>query len=156
MTNETPDQLSEAELHFVFDKFPCPEGSVFIECENEHGQSVNSGLWRERPDGYVELVLALARPLPEGGERDATILPPGLDLPAPQAAKDSLARGVAMLFPEAVANARLIAAAPELLAALKEAVEDLEQTLRWSEGWECSEDDLLGNARAAIAKATTP
>jgi hypothetical protein len=51
-------------------------------------------------------------------------------------------------------DAHLIAAAPELLAALKETVESLEQTLRWrGEGWECSEDDLLGNARAAIAKA---
>jgi hypothetical protein len=58
--------------------------------------------------------------------------------------------------PEAVceANANLIAAAPEMYEALKEAIENLEQTLRWrGEGWECSEDDLLGNARAALAKA---
>jgi len=52
------------------------------------------------------------------------------------------------------ANASLISAAPDLLEALKEAVEDLEATLRWrGEGWECTEDELLGNARAAIAKA---
>lgn len=50
-------------------------------------------------------------------------------------------------------DAHLIAAAPDLLGALKEAVEDLEVTLRWSYGWECSEDELLGPARAAIAKA---
>ena len=53
-----------------------------------------------------------------------------------------------------VANAALIVSAPELLEALEAAVADLEQTLRWrGEGWECSEDELLGKARAAIAKA---
>jgi len=52
------------------------------------------------------------------------------------------------------ANARLISAAPDMLEALEAAVADLEQTLRWrGEGWECSEDKLLGKARAAIAKA---
>lgn len=54
---------------------------------------------------------------------------------------------------EQEANAHLIASAPELLEALREAVEDLEQTLRWPYGWECSEEDLLGKARAVIAKA---
>ncbi|HEY9453453.1 MAG TPA: hypothetical protein VIR82_12320 [Bradyrhizobium sp.] len=52
------------------------------------------------------------------------------------------------------ADARLIAAAPDLLEALKEAESLLEQTLRWrGEGWECSEAELLGGIRAAIAKA---
>lgn len=52
------------------------------------------------------------------------------------------------------ANAALISAAPDMLEALEAAVADLEQTLRWrGEGWECSEDKLLGKARAAIAKA---
>ena len=51
-------------------------------------------------------------------------------------------------------DARLIAAAPDLLMCLKECVENLETTLRWPEGWECSDDELLGDARAAIRKAT--
>lgn len=41
-----------------------------------------------------------------------------------------------------------------LLEALKEAEELLERTLRWSEGWECSEEELLGGIRAAIRQAT--
>lgn len=48
-----------------------------------------------------------------------------------------------------------MAAAGDLLEALKEAVDDLEVTLHWrGEGWECSAEQLLGKARAAIAKAT--
>jgi hypothetical protein len=47
------------------------------------------------------------------------------------------------------ANARLIAAAPELLAALVEAV-DLIETISPMEG------DTLSRARAAIAKAVAP
>lgn len=42
----------------------------------------------------------------------------------------------------------------DLLEALKDTVASLEQTLTWREGWECSEEMLLGDARAAIAKAT--
>ena len=48
----------------------------------------------------------------------------------------------------AEADARLIAAAPELLAALQ-------QTVAWMEG-ERTAIDALANARAIIAKATTP
>jgi len=55
---------------------------------------------------------------------------------------------------EGYKKARLIAAAPELLEALQEAVEDLLTSLRFPEGWECSEDELVGKARAAIARAT--
>lgn len=53
------------------------------------------------------------------------------------------------------ANARLIAAAPELLAALKEAVDLIVQVTqsRWSE-WEATEAETVGDFRAAIAKAT--
>ena len=47
---------------------------------------------------------------------------------------------------ESMANARLIAAAPELLAAL-------ECALEWLEQWD-AENDLVPAARAAIAKAT--
>ncbi|MDD2222820.1 MAG: hypothetical protein PHF42_05200 [Pseudomonas sp.] len=46
------------------------------------------------------------------------------------------------------ANVSLIAAAPELLAALQ-------QTVAWMEG-ERTAIDALANARAIIAKATTP
>lgn len=42
-----------------------------------------------------------------------------------------------------------------LLAALKGAVADLEQTLTWYGGWECSEEELLGEYRAAILQAET-
>jgi len=66
--------------------------------------------------------------------------------------------GMADLGGDEIANARLIAAEPDLLAALKEAVADLETSLKFrgGDGWECTEDELLGNARAAIAKATQP
>lgn len=43
--------------HLVFDKFPSPEGSRFIELEDSTGHSISAGEWRERKDGYVELVL---------------------------------------------------------------------------------------------------
>jgi hypothetical protein len=52
---------------------------------------------------------------------------------------------------EAKANARLIAAAPELLASLRHAVEACEQ--EWIGD---SEPAWMIAARAAIAKATTP
>ncbi len=57
--------------------------------------------------------------------------------------------------PEEVdANARLIAAAPDLLEALQGAIDDIIQlsSARWSEV-EGTEDELVGNYRAAIAKA---
>lgn len=62
------------------------------------------------------------------------------------------------LHPTSIANARLIAAAPELLAALKSLVQQIE----WDETSFLNEDADEGNendltiARAAIAKATQP
>lgn len=43
--------------HLVFDKFPSPEGSRFIELEDSNGRSISAGEWKQRKDGYVELVL---------------------------------------------------------------------------------------------------
>jgi hypothetical protein len=45
------------ELHIVFDRLPCPEGSTFVEVEDAQGKSVNVGEWRVRKDGYAELVI---------------------------------------------------------------------------------------------------
>lgn len=54
--------------HLVFDKFPSPEGSRFIELEDSTGHSISAGEWRERKDGYVELIL----PAPAGWQDIAT------------------------------------------------------------------------------------
>lgn len=48
---------------------------------------------------------------------------------------------------------RLASAAPMMLRALEEAERLLVQTLGWREGWECSEDDLLGGIRSSIKAA---
>jgi len=58
-------------------------------------------------------------------------------------------------FPDQMeANARLIAAAPDLLEALQDAVDDLLTSMRFrGDGWGCTEDELVGRYRAAIAKA---
>jgi len=37
-----------------------------------------------------------------------------------------------------------------LEGALSDAVGDLEQTFRWNESWECSEDELLGHYRSVL------
>lgn len=43
--------------HIVFDGPPSHDGPRFIEVETPDGKSVNAGEWRERPDGYWELVI---------------------------------------------------------------------------------------------------
>lgn len=44
-------------IHLVFDAFPSPEGSRFIEAEDEAGKSIKAGEWVSRPDGLVALVI---------------------------------------------------------------------------------------------------
>jgi len=43
--------------HIVFDGPPSHDGPRFVEVETPEGKSVNAGEWRERPDGYWELVI---------------------------------------------------------------------------------------------------
>lgn len=47
-------------VHFVCDRIPDQNGCIFIECEDENGNSINAGEWRLRGDGLVELVVSLA------------------------------------------------------------------------------------------------
>jgi len=54
---------------------------------------------------------------------------------------------------EVAANARLIAAAPDMLAALEALVEGVDRLLGKPEPYEC-DDGALAAARAAILKAT--
>lgn len=55
---------NELELRFVFTDFPGPKNEcVFVEVENDMGESVNTGEWRKRSDGLVELVV-LRHPAP--------------------------------------------------------------------------------------------
>ena len=46
-----------AELHIVFDGPPGPEAGRFVEVEDAQGRSINAGAWRQRADGYWELVI---------------------------------------------------------------------------------------------------
>ena len=59
------------------------------------------------------------------------------------------------------ANARLIASAPDLLAALRDAISCLEHASSeycegsgYDESWKACRDDAVRDARAAIVKAT--
>ncbi len=45
------------EIRIVFDGPPGPESGRFVECEDASGRSVSLGEWRQRRDGYWELVL---------------------------------------------------------------------------------------------------
>jgi len=49
--------LREA-VHVVFDGPPGPTAGRFVECETPDGKSINAGEWREREDGFWELVIA--------------------------------------------------------------------------------------------------
>lgn len=46
-----------SEIRFVCDGPPGPESGHFVEVENERGESIHVGEWRERPDGLWELVV---------------------------------------------------------------------------------------------------
>ena len=48
---------SEKTLHILFDGPPSQESGRFVECENSYGASVGVGTWKERSDGFWELVI---------------------------------------------------------------------------------------------------
>lgn len=52
-------------LHIVFDGPPEHEAGRFVEVETPDGRSINAGEWRERPNGFWELVISrvVAAPL---------------------------------------------------------------------------------------------
>ncbi len=45
------------EIHIIFDGPPSHESGRFVEVEDGHGKSINTGEWRERPDGLWALVI---------------------------------------------------------------------------------------------------
>lgn len=45
------------ELRIVCDRPPSPYGALFIETQDENGESRDVGEWREREDGLWELVV---------------------------------------------------------------------------------------------------
>jgi hypothetical protein len=47
-------------IHLVFDAPPGRDMPTLVEIEDEHGRSLDLDQWRERPDGYWELVLPAA------------------------------------------------------------------------------------------------
>jgi hypothetical protein len=50
------------ELHIVFDGPPEHRAGRFVEVEDANGHSVRAGEWRERFDGFWELVLRWSPP----------------------------------------------------------------------------------------------
>ena len=51
------------EIRVVFDAPPGRDMPTLVEVEDENGHCVDVGRWRERPDGYWELVLPAAEAL---------------------------------------------------------------------------------------------
>ena len=45
------------EIHIIFDGPPSHESGRFVEVEDGHGKSINTGEWRERSDGLWALVI---------------------------------------------------------------------------------------------------
>ena len=48
------------EIRVVFDAPPGRDMPTLVEVEDQHGRPMEVGQWRERPDGYWELVLPTA------------------------------------------------------------------------------------------------
>ena len=44
------------EIHLVFDAPPGRDMPTLVEVEDANGQGIEVGEWRERPDGYWEIV----------------------------------------------------------------------------------------------------
>jgi len=50
------------EIHVVFDARPGKDMPTLVEIEDESGRSIDAGQWRQRPDGYWELVFQATPP----------------------------------------------------------------------------------------------
>ena len=48
------------QIRIVFDAPPGRDMPTLVEVEDEQGRCIDAGQWRERPDGYWELVLEAA------------------------------------------------------------------------------------------------
>ena len=48
------------EIRVIFDAPPGRDMPTLVEVEDTTGRAVNVGAWRERPDGYWELVIPVA------------------------------------------------------------------------------------------------
>jgi hypothetical protein len=57
---ESSMEKQAREIHLVFDAPPGRDMPTLLEVEDETGRSIDCGDWRERPDGYWELVLPAA------------------------------------------------------------------------------------------------
>ena len=52
------------EIRVVFDGPPGRDMPTLVEVEDHAGRAIDVGRWRERPDGYWELVIPIARITP--------------------------------------------------------------------------------------------
>lgn len=63
-------QMDETtEIRVVFDAPPGRDMPTLVTVEDEYGRSITGGQWRERPDGYWELVFRTAPVLAGRGAR---------------------------------------------------------------------------------------
>lgn len=63
-------QMDEAtEIRVVFDAPPGRDMPTLVTVEDEYGRSITGGQWRERPDGYWELVFRTTPVLAAPGAR---------------------------------------------------------------------------------------
>lgn len=54
---------NEQEIHVVFDAPPGRDMPTLVEVEDENGRGIPVGEWRQRPDGYWEIIF---RAVPNG------------------------------------------------------------------------------------------